>query len=136
MFATTPAFCYAELMVKKSAHSIFASFGFAFRGIWKVFLKERNIKIHAAIALLVILAGFYLNISPTEWLIIIITISMVIAAEIFNSSLEAFCDLMKARLNLDYYETYWVRNFSAAAVLVLAIGAAIIGLIIFLPKIF
>lgn len=93
-------------------------------------------KIHAVIALLVIFAGFFFSISATEWLILILAISMVIAAEIFNTSLEAFADLMKARLNLDYYETYWVRNFCAAAVLVTAIGAFLIGLIIFWQKIF
>ncbi len=123
-------------MKKSASYSILDSFGFAFRGIFRVVVKERNVKIHFIATLLVIILGFVLKISQTEWLILILTISMVISAEIFNTSLEAFANLMRARLNLDYYETYWVRNFSAAAVLVTAIGAFIIGLIIFLPKIF
>ncbi|GAG45282.1 unnamed protein product, partial [marine sediment metagenome] len=46
---------------------------------------------------------------------------MVIAGEIFNSSIEAVCDLMRFKLKLSYYETYWIRNFAAGGVMVLAI---------------
>jgi diacylglycerol kinase len=123
-------------MKKSASYSILESLGFAFRGIFRAIVKERNVKIHLLATIIVIILGFALKISSLEWLILILTISVVISAEIFNTSLEAFANLMRARLNLDYYETYWVRNFSAAAVLITALGAFIIGLIIFLPKIF
>lgn len=130
--------CYKKSMVEKTRnhYHLYESIGFAFRGIAKAIKKERNLKIHLVMASLAVGLGVCLKISSIEWLVLVLIISMVISVEIFNSSLEAFCDLMRSRLNLDYYETYWIRNFSAAAVLVLAIGAVIIGLIIFLPRIF
>lgn len=87
-------------------------------------------------ASLAVLMGIVLKISCFEWLIMVMVIAMVIAGEIFNSSVEAVCDLMRFKLKLSYYETYWIRNFAAGAVMVLAIGALVAGLIIFLPKIF
>lgn len=122
--------------MKKQAHKLMASFNFAFRGIFKAIKKERNLKIHLVATLLVIFLGITLKISSSEWLVLILTISLVIGGEIFNSSIEAVCDFLKVKLDLSYYETYWIRNFSAGAVMVLAIGALVIGIIIFLPKIF
>jgi len=122
--------------MKKQKYPFFASISFAFKGIFKAIKKERNLKIHLFMGSLAVLLGLVLKISCFEWLVIVIVIAMVITGEIFNSSLEAVCDLLRFKLNLSYYETYWIRNFSAGAVMVLAIGALIIGLIIFLPKIF
>ena len=85
---------------------------------------------------LAVFMGIVLKISFFEWLILVLIISLVIAGEIFNSSLESVCDLMRFKLKLSYYETYWIRNFSAGAVMVLAVASVIIGMIIFLPKIF
>ena len=121
---------------KRKKYKILDSFVFAFKGIGKTIKRERNVKIHLTATSLAITLGFILKISRLEWLAIIIVISMVIAAEIMNSAIEAVCDLLRFKLKLDYYETYWMRNFAAGSVMVLAIGAAIIGLIIFLPKIF
>ena len=123
------------MIKKRKTNPIFKSFSFAFRGIFKAVARERNIKIHLAAASLAIILGLWLKISLEEWLVLVLIISLVIAGEIFNTSIESVCDLLRFKLDLNYYETYWVRNFAAGAVMVLAIGAAIIGLIIFLPKI-
>ena len=123
-------------MIIKRRYNLLDSFVFAFKGVFRSVSKERNLKIHFSLTALALIMGTLLKISYFEWLILLIIISVVISAEIFNTAIEAFCNLMRARLNLNYYETYWIRNFSAAAVLVLAIGALIAGLIIFLPKIF
>lgn len=122
--------------MQKKKYNLIASFGFALRGILRAIKKERNLKIHLVMASLAVVLGVCLKISSIEWLVLVLIIGMVFSVEIFNSSLEAFCDLMRSRLNLDYYETYWIRNFAAGAVLVLAISALVIGLIIFLPRIF
>lgn len=119
----------------KKKYPLLESFRFAFRGIFKAIKKERNVKIHLGAMVLAVLLGIVLKISCFEWLIIVIAIVMVIAGEIFNSALEAVCDLLRFKLNLSYYETYWIRNFAAGAVMILAIGALIIGIIIFGPKI-
>jgi len=123
-------------MKKKKKYKLIESITFAFRGIFKAIKKERNIKIHLGAATLATLLGLVLKISSIEWLILVLIISLVIAAEIFNTTLEAISDLLRFKLKLSYYETYWIRNFAAGAVMVLAIGAIIIGMIIFLPKIF
>ena len=117
-------------------HSLSSSFDFAFSGIWQAIKKERNIKIHLAFTILVILAGLYFNIAKVEWLALIIIISLVLAAEIMNSSIEEICNLLKEKLNLGYDETTLIRNFSAGAVLILALGSVILGLLIFLPYLF
>lgn len=117
-------------------HPLYKSVSFAFRGIFKAIKKERNLKIHVGVGSLAVLLGIALKISRFEWLIIVMAIGIVIAGEIFNSSIEAVCDLMRFKLKLSYYETYWIRNFAAGAVMVLALGALVIGMIIFIPKIF
>jgi len=120
-------------MEKTSKYSLASSFGFAFSGIWQAIKKERNIKIHLAFTILVILAGLYFNIAKVEWLALIIIISLVLAAEIMNSSIEELCNLLNKKLNLEFSETALIRNFSAGAVLILALGSIILGLLIFLP---
>lgn len=124
------------IKMKKKDYPLLASLSFAFKGIFKAIKLERNLKIHLGATILVVFLGLGLKISTFEWLILILVISLVIAGEIFNSSVEALANLVRDRLGLSYYETYWVRNFSAAAVMVLSLGALIIGLVIFLPKIF
>lgn len=122
-------------MIRKP-YNILDAFTFAFRGIFRAIAKERNVKIHLSLASIAILMGIWFKISSFEWLVLVIVISLVISAEIFNTCVEAGCNLIRDRLNLNYYETYWIRNFSAGGVFILALGAFIIGLMIFLPKMF
>jgi undecaprenol kinase len=121
--------------MKKRRYSLFESINFAIRGVVKAVKKERNLKIHLLASVLVSIVGILLKISTYEWLLVIILIISIISTEIMNSAVEAACNLIRDRLNLSYYETYWIRNFSAGAVIVLSAGAVIIGLIIFIPKI-
>ncbi len=114
-------------------HSMLDSFLFAFSGIAKVIKKERNIKIHLAATALVILLGLFLGITKSEWLALFLIIGAILAAEVFNSSLEAICDLLKEENHLEYQRTKFIRDASAGAVLILSITSVVIGLIIFLP---
>ena len=98
-------------MEKTSKYSLASSFGFAFSGIWQAIKKERNIKIHLTFAILVILVGLYFNIAKVEWLALIIIISLVLAAEIMNSSIEELCNLLKEKLNLEFSETTLFATF-------------------------
>lgn len=118
----------------RKKHSLLSTFSFAFNGIWQMIKEERNIKIHLVFALLAIILGLILGISKNEWLVLILIIFMVLAAEIFNSAIEEICDLLKEKLNLDYQETTTIRNISAGAVLLLAICSIILGLIIFISR--
>lgn len=118
----------------RKKHSLISSFGFAFSGIWQVIKKERNMKIHLSLAFLVISLGFILEISRIEWLVLVLIIAIVLGAEIFNSAIEGICNLLRDKLNLDYQTTKIIRDTSAGGVLIYALGAIILGLIIFLPR--
>jgi diacylglycerol kinase (ATP) len=107
------------------------SFGFAFTGLYELIKSEPNARIHLSATICVVLAGFILRISNTEWCIISIAIAFVWAAEAFNTVVEKLVD----HLFPEYHETARVaKDISAGAVLVCAIAALICGLIIFLPK--
>lgn len=108
------------------------SFGYAFAGLRVLFREEHNSRIHAVAALLAVLTGVVLHISAGEWLAVVIVIGMVFAAEIFNSSLERTADFIKTERDDRKRD---IKDLGAAAVLVCAITATVVGVIVFLPKI-
>lgn len=108
------------------------SFKYAFEGIITGFRQEQNMKIHIAIMLLVILLGIVLKISSIEWIICIVLFGAVISAELFNTAIEQTVNIAMPEIN---EKAKIAKDVSAGAVLVTAICAAIIGLIIFVPKI-
>lgn len=112
---------------------LFKSFTYAFKGIYKVFKEEQNLRIQSFIALVVVIAGFIFNIKKTEWLIIILFIVLVVLMEIVNSAVERVTDILKPRIH-DYVKE--IKDIMAAAVMVSSVAAAIIGLIIFWPYLF
>jgi len=107
------------------------SFSYAFAGIWSGVRTQRNMKIHVAVALLVILLGAIVSLTRTEWLILIVVICAVLSLELVNTAIEAAVDLVGPE-----YQPLakLAKDTAAGAVLIMAIGAAVIGLIIFLPK--
>ena len=108
------------------------SFSYAFAGLRVLFREEHNARIHAVAAVLAIAMGFLFRISPMEWIAVVIVIGMVFAAEIINSSIERTADFVKAERDDRKRD---IKDLGAAAVLVCAISAALVGIIIFLPKI-
>ena len=108
------------------------SFSYAFAGLRVLFREEHNSWIHTMAAVLAIAAGFLFRISPGEWIAVIIVIGMVFSAEILNSSLERTADFVKAERDDRKRD---IKDLGAAAVLVTAITAALVGIMIFLPKI-
>ena len=109
-----------------------ASFGYAFEGIFEAIQSQDNFKIHCLAAFLVVLAGLYFSISTTEWCLIIGSITAVLSAETFNTAIEHLTDLVSPDYHILAKKT---KDAAAGAVLFTAIGAAIIGGIIFLPKV-
>ena len=108
------------------------SFKYALSGIKSAFKTEQNMKIHLLIMEIVILMALILNISFNEWLIVLICFMVVISSELFNTALEKCVDLASPNKN---EIAKLAKDVSAGAVLITAIFAAIIGIIIFLPKI-
>lgn len=111
---------------------IINSFKYAFEGIKSSLRTERNIKIHFSMMILVIVAGILLDISTYEWMICIILFGMVIGGELVNTAIEEVTDLVTTEINP---KAKLAKDIAAGAVLIMAITSAIIGLIIFIPKI-
>lgn len=107
------------------------SFKYAFEGILQAYVGEQNLKIHTVIAILVIIFGFILKISYTEWLVCLVLIGLVLMAEFFNTSIEYLVDLASPEIHPLAKAT---KDTASAGVLMMAIISAIIGLIIFIPK--
>ena len=116
----------------KKKKSLIYSFFYAGRGIISALKEERNLKIHISIMLLVILAGIYFQISYMEWIICIILFALVISLELVNTAIETTVDIAMPEKN---EKAKIAKDVSAGAVLVSAIASAIIGLMIFIPKI-
>lgn len=114
-------------------HSRLRSFVHAFHGWGYVLRTQQNAWIHAVISLCVLALGFWLHISALEWAILILTMAMVWAAEILNTSIEAVVDLASpSRHPLAKVG----KDVGAAAVLIAALAAALIGLLILGPPLY
>ena len=109
------------------------SFKYAIQGILSSFKNERNMKIHVFIMILVISAGIILKINKYEWIVCILCFAIVIGGELFNTAIETVVDMVMPYKN---EKAKLAKDVSSGAVLILAMGAAICGLIIFVPKIF
>jgi Diacylglycerol kinase len=107
------------------------SFNYAIEGIIYSVRTQRNMRIHMAVALIVLTACFFYDISKTELLILAITITMVLAAELVNTAVESAID---ATTNYYHPLAKIAKNTAAGAVLVTAVNAVIVGYIIFWDK--
>ncbi len=108
-----------------------ASFKYAFKGLYNLIRTERNARIHIAAAIGTVLAGWWLDLSVTEWSLVTLCIGMVIAAEGFNTAIEKLTDLVSPAYHPLAEK---VKDIAAGAVLAVAIAAAVVGLMVFIPK--
>ena len=99
---------------------------------FRTVLRERNMRIHLAVAILVVVASFVLRINSTEWICISLSIGLVIALECVNTAIERVCDRVTME---DDPLIRQAKDVAASAVLVMAITSVITGLIVLLPKI-
>ena len=108
------------------------SFSYAFKGLAVLFTTQANARIHLLALIVVVVGGFYFNLSIVEWCLCSLCIGMVLAAEAMNTAIESIVDLVSP----DYHPLAGrAKDVAAAAVLLTAISAAIVGGLIFLPKI-
>lgn len=108
------------------------SFTYAFAGLKVLFREEHNSRIHLFATVCVVLAGVLLKISLLEWVAVAFAVGLVFSGEIFNSAVEDLSDVVCPERDERIKK---VKDLAAAAVLVNAITAAVIGLLVFLPKI-
>ncbi|HEX9979052.1 MAG TPA: diacylglycerol kinase family protein [Flavobacterium sp.] len=108
------------------------SIGYAVRGAYKLVTSEHSIMTQFFIALLLIVMGFYFDISATEWMLQIFTTGLVLAVEGLNTAVEKICDFIQPK----YDERIgFIKDIAAGAVLFAALAAMAIGVIIYVPKI-
>ena len=117
---------------KFSVKARILSFKYAFRGLGLLFREEHNSWIYLVVIVLVIPLSIVLKLSVTEWALVALSIGIVISAEIFNTVIERVSD----KVSPDYDPVIGkIKDLGAAAVLVTSIATAVVGVIIFLPKI-
>ncbi len=104
----------------------------ALRGLYVFWKVTINFRIQLVFAFLVVLCGFYFNVSVLEWLALVFSIGLVLVTEALNTAIEIDIDLTSPEYHPFARDT---KDVSAGAVLLSSIVATIIGLIIFIPKI-
>lgn len=109
------------------------SFKYAFNGFRILLKNEHNARFHLLTGILVIVMGILLRVSPMEWMLLVFLIGIVFMAEIFNTIIEYLVDYISPTYRNQIKK---IKDLGAASVLVVAISAIILGLLIFLPKIY
>jgi diacylglycerol kinase (ATP) len=109
------------------------SVGYAFKGMLVLVKTESSIKIQLCIAIVITVAGFYFNISKTEWIAQIAMIGLVMSIEGVNTAVEYIADF----IHPDHHPKIGlIKDVAAGAVFIASIVATIIAGLIYLPKIF
>ena len=106
------------------------SLGYAASGIYQFFRRERNGQIQGVIALLVIAAGFFFNVTKTEWVALLVCTGLVVSLEMLNSAIERICNMYTTEF---HPAIKIIKDVAAAAVLWSAVLSLVIGLLIFVP---
>jgi Diacylglycerol kinase len=116
---------------KFSLKSRLESFRFALNGLLLLLKNERNSRIHILAAIIAIVMGIIMKLDHYEWSLLIIVIGAVFLTELLNSSIESLADLIDPEWNELIMRA---KDYSAAAVLISAIVAIVVGGLIFIPK--
>ena len=117
--------------LNKSSQTRFNSFKLALSGLSHAFSTQKNFQIQLVIGIIVVTSAWVLGFSRIEWLILITTINIVLAAELLNTVIEVVIDLaVKEKLLPD---AKIAKDVAAAAVLLIAVFSVMVGLILFVP---
>ena len=106
------------------------SFAYALQGLAHLVRTQPNARVHLLAAVLVCIAGAYFGLSRAEWLWIAAAITLVWSAEAFNTALEQLADALHPK---QHPAIGRAKDLAAAAVLIAAMGAAVIGMLVFVP---
>lgn len=106
------------------------SFAYALQGLAQLLRTQPNARVHLLAALLVCGAGVYFGLSRAEWLWITVAITLVWISEAFNTALEQLADVLHPEQHPGIGRA---KDMAAAAVLIAAVGAAVIGMLVFVP---
>ncbi len=106
------------------------SFKYAFSGCWFVICTQPNAWLHLLVTVAVILLGCWLRLPVRDWALIVLTMGLVWAAEFFNTAIETLVNLVSPQQNP---LAKIAKDVSAAAVLLAACAAVILGVLILGP---
>lgn len=118
------------MTIREFVLSRVSSFGHAIRGWLYVLRTQQNAWIHSVVATVVILLGLWLKVPSRDWAVLVLTIAMVFTAEFINTAIEAVVDLASP---VHHPLAKTGKDVGAAAVLVAAVSAALVGLLILGP---
>lgn len=112
-------------MKKRSWGDVFRN---AMEGLIESFLTQRNLRVHAACALLAVVAGLFFHISQVDWMFICVAIAGVMITELLNTAVERVVDLASPEFHLLAKSA---KDTAAGAVLLAAVFAVIIAMFVF-----
>jgi len=118
------------MTLKEFVYSRITAFGHAFRGWAHVLKTQHNAWIHSVVASIVVILGLWLGLPARDWAVLVLAIAMVFTAEFINTSIEAVVDLASP---VHHPLAKVGKDVGAAAVLVAALSAILIGLLILGP---
>jgi diacylglycerol kinase (ATP) len=122
----------------KTTHDTFSFSGrirsgtHALHGIVEMLKSQHNAWVHALASFCVIVAGFVFGVSTTQWCLLVLVMTTVWVAEGLNTAFEFLCDVASPEFHPLVKKS---KDVAAGAVLLSAIGAVVVGLIIFIPHI-
>jgi len=105
---------------------------YACKGTLILLRTEASIQVQFTIAILLTIAGFYFEISSTEWMFQILSIGLIISIEGLNTAVEEVADFIHPEF---HNKIGLIKDIAAGAVFISAIASTIVGLIIYIPKI-
>ncbi|HEX4146967.1 MAG TPA: diacylglycerol kinase family protein [Pirellulales bacterium] len=121
----------AEHYERASRRGLAAKFGSAFRGLSRGIRGESNFFFHLFAAAVTIAASMVFKISAVEWCFVIVSITAVFAAEMFNTAIESLAQAVSRQYNPRIADAL---DIAAGAVSLVGLGAAIVGAVIFIPR--
>jgi diacylglycerol kinase (ATP) len=116
--------------IDRRTSALLRSFRYAFAGIWHLFYTQRNAQIHALITACVLVLGLVVGLERWEWLILVLTIALVLAAEGINTAIEAAVDIATSTY---HPQARVAKDVAAGAVVLCAIAAVVVGCLVFVP---
>ncbi|RKR81903.1 diacylglycerol kinase (ATP) [Mucilaginibacter gracilis] len=107
------------------------SFGYAFKGLAYAYRTQLNFRIHLVLMAIALLLGWWLHVSTSQWLWLMLCITAVLCAELLNTAIETLTDMVSPGY---HPKAGHVKDVAAAAVTITAIFALAVGFIIFIPR--
>ena len=108
------------------------SLRYAWSGVYHAVRSQRHVRFHLCAAVVVLAAAVLVGVTPLELAVLLVTITLVLAAELFNTAAESIVDLVSPEA---HPLAKVAKDVAAGAVLVSAGGAVLVGMAIFLPRV-